>query len=74
MTLFLESKAIIEELSKVPLVVIIKFIFLGNSFGKREIKILKLFKFHYDSINSEVKVIDWEAGKLFKFHYDSINS
>ena len=37
-------------------------------------KILKLFKFHYDSINSEVKVIDWEAGKLFKFHYDSINS
>ena len=32
------------------------------------------FKFHYDSINSNVTEIITGTRMLFKFHYDSINS
>ena len=36
--------------------------------------ILFSFKFHYDSINSSLKVITPPVLGQFKFHYDSINS
>ena len=34
----------------------------------------KIFKFHYDSINSFYSYPHLLCVKVFKFHYDSINS
>ena len=35
---------------------------------------ITLFKFHYDSINSDSYLAPFRVGYEFKFHYDSINS
>ena len=49
-------------------------ILLIPSGTKKQVVIPTLFKFHYDSINSDGEfIISWLLSK-FKFHYDSINS
>ena len=49
-------------------------ILLIPSGTKKQVVIPTLFKFHYDSINSEDKINHTTELDEFKFHYDSINS
>ena len=50
------------------MILLILFIIIFFDFGFR------LFKFHYDSINSRKEFADKAEIGVFKFHYDSINS
>ena len=50
------------------MILLILFIIIFFDFGFR------LFKFHYDSINSRKEFADKAEISVFKFHYDSINS